>query len=201
MPLIRKDAGQTPPPPGKDLLVTGSIAERRAVARAMAEPAHVAALSAALAREQDQSVREAILTSLCRVASAESAAAIIPLIRSNEASVRRAALDALISMPDAVAVHLDELLADPDSDVRLLSCEIVRRLPADRATAILSKLLNEDAVVNVCATAIDVLAEIGTPAALPALRAAGARFTDQPFLQFAVQDAIERISAASAARD
>ena len=70
------------------------------------------------------------------------------------------------------------LLADPDADIRLLTCELARALPATEATPLLCALLDRDAEPNVCAAAVDVLAEVGGPEALPALARCAERFPD-----------------------
>ena len=57
----------------------------------------------------------------------------------------------------------------------------------------LSQVLLHDAAVNVVGAALDVLAEVGTPASLPALRSAAERFADDAYIGFAVDLAIERI--------
>jgi HEAT repeat protein len=194
MPLVRKTTGAAPPPPPPITaaqLLSGTREERWAAARTLAD---VPALGRALAQEEDATVREAILTSLCRIATPDAVAAIVPGVRSDDAQVRRSALDALISMPAAAAPHLGALLADNDPDVRLLSCEVVRALPAEKATSLLCDLLRTEREVNVCASAVDVLTEVGTADALPALHALSARFPGEPFLQFAAQAAIERIA-------
>ena len=49
--------------------------------------------------------------------------------------------------------------------------------------------------INVCAAAIEVLAEVGSPAALPFLAECGRRFRGAPFLEFAIAIATERINA------
>ena len=49
-----------------------------------------------------------------------------------------------------------------------------------------------------CAAAIDVLTEVGTPEALPALEKCAVRFAATPFLPFAISMAITRISGAKA---
>ena len=121
----------------------------------------------------------------------------MPCLRSDDASLRTGALDALRAMPRrAVAPHLPRLLADPDADVRLLSCELVRDLPAERGQrgccAICSTRETE---TNVCAAAVEVLAEIGGPEALPALARCAERFADDPFLAFAIKVATDRIGA------
>jgi HEAT repeat protein len=198
MPLVRKTSATPPPPPPTSAGLHAKIpSERWEAARAMTSAGDVAALGAALATERDASVREAILTSLCQIATPESAAAIIPGVRSDDASARRAALDALVSMPQAAAPHLPALLSDADADVRLLSCEIVRGLPSEQATQLLIIVLRTDAVANVCIAAADVLAEIGNHRALEALDAAEARFPREPFLKFAIEAARDRIAGAS----
>jgi HEAT repeat protein len=197
MPLVRKTAAPPPPPPPSGGLQSESPTERWAAARAMTSVEDVQALSAALETERDASVREAILTSLCQVATPESAAAVILGVRSDDASVRRGALDALISMPSATAPHLPALLSDPDVDVRLLSCEIVRALASEEATQFLIPVLESDTAVNVCIAAADVLADVGTVDALDALDAAEARFPNEAFLKFAIEAARERIAGAT----
>ena len=197
MPLIRKSSDTTAPHPAgsANALRDGTTDARWAAARALTAPADVDALSAALNTEQDPRVREAILTSLARIGDAPSAQAVIPLIRSEDASVRTAALDSLRAMPQAVGESLSGLLADPDPDVRLLACELVRALPSASATQLLCDLIQDDAEANVCAAAIDVLAEVGGPDALPALDRCAARVPDEPFLVFAIRVAGDRISA------
>src|SRR5690349_16145141 len=100
MPLIRKSAGPSGPvtTPTAGLLRVGSPDERWAAARSLTTPADVAALGAALADEREARVREAILTSLASIATAESAAVVIPYVRSDDANLRTGALDALGAM-------------------------------------------------------------------------------------------------------
>jgi HEAT repeat protein len=156
-------------------------------------PSEVETLADFLRREDDPTVREAIFTSLARTASPESVAVVLPYLRSDDATRRTEALDALRAMPGAVAPQMGALLQDPDPDVRLLACEIARDLPADEATVLLSALLDRELEVNVCASAVEVLAEAGEPEALPALTRAAARFQGEAFLSFAIKAAADRI--------
>ena len=80
---------------------------------AAAQPGGVALLAAALTRESDPRVLEAIFTGLARAATAESAAVVVPFIRSEDASLRAAALDALRAMPGASRPHIAGLLTIP----------------------------------------------------------------------------------------
>lgn len=199
MPLIRKQGEDSPAPQPAPVevlyaLANGNQEERWAAARAAAHmEGCVDALSSALAREADANVREAILTSLITIGSPRSIEAIIPLVRVDDAGLRTAALDALRTKPQLVREYLPALLNDEDSDVRVLSCEIVRGLPTELATPMLCALLKSEEEANVCAAAIDVLAEVGSSEAMPVLEECALRFAEFPFLVFAIQIARERV--------
>jgi HEAT repeat protein len=206
MPLIRRATDPsppaTPPEPAEVLaaLAGGTGEARWAAARAAADlPGGAQALGRALGQERDRRVREAILTSLARLRTAESALAVLPHLRSDDADLRNGALDALRAMPDATAPHLRNLLRDDDPDVRLLACELARHQPADAATEQLCALLEDEREANVCAAAVEALAEVGTAVALPALARCAERFRDNEFLRFAVKVAAARIGPPPAA--
>jgi len=206
MPLVRK-GGATPSPTAdrrsaEERLRNGTSDERWAAARALSGQAQaVKSLSAALAIEPDARVREAVLTSLARIDTAQSAEAILPLIRSDDADLRTGALDALRLMPRALEANLAGLLGDPDADVRLLACDLAREIPPPTATRLLCDLLVGEREVNVCAAAVDVLAECGGPEALPVLSACADRFADVPFLAFSLRIAGDRICGQSPSHD
>jgi HEAT repeat protein len=173
-------------------------AERRwAAARALAGRAEaVQPLAAALAGETVPRVREALMTALMRVGDAASVKAMLPFIRSQDAGLRAAALEVLQALPAAIAPFMPSLLRDGDSDVRLLATELARNMSGVEATRLLCELIEHEQHPNVCAAAIDVLTEVGTPDAIPALKKCALRFSATPFLPFAIQTAIARISAA-----
>jgi HEAT repeat protein len=125
----------------------------------------------------------------------------LPYLSSDDASLRTGALDALRAMPDATAPHIQKLLGDVDADVRLLACELVRNQPSGDATRLLSAILATERQANVCAAAVEVLAEVGGPELLPLLAECAARFPDDPFLGFAIQIASERIGSQASTRD
>lgn len=201
MPLVRKPSSpaEIPAPDvrkSSKLLAGGSDDERWDAARsATLLPDALAVLTDALARERVPRVREAIFTALAKIGSSESAALALPYLRSDDASQRTAALDALRAMPAAAAEHLPRLLEDPEADVRLLACEIARWLPADHASRMLGELIERELNTNVCAAAVEVLAEAGNAASLPVLAQCAARFPEDPFLIFAVKVARDRIGS------
>ena len=199
MPLIRKgDAEPSAPIGGAGdviaALTNGTNDQRWAAARAAGDiPGGVQALGRALGAEADARVREAFFTSLMRARSLEAVDAILPHLRSDDAKLRAGALDALRGMAGTAAPRLAALLSDPDADVRLLACEILRDLPSAEATPLLCRLLEREDQVNVCASAVEVLAEIGGPDVLPALSACAARFQNEPFLIFSIKAASARL--------
>ncbi len=204
MPLIRKGASETPvtgpfdPERAAVLLREGSAEERWAAARGLAAtPGAARLLGDALASESDERVREAIFTSLARIGGAESLDAVLPCLRSDDANLRTGALDALKLLCAAAPDRLGALLRDSDVDVRILACDLAREAPPGEAAKFLEAVIEADPEVNVCAAAVDVLAEIGSAENLPSLARCAARFPDQPFLAFAARVASERIGAAS----
>ena len=206
MPLIRRDPAARPAEASNaadpfEGLGAASPDARWSAARAIgADPKAVAALGSALSGEQDGRVCEAIFAALARAATNESAKAVLPCLRSDEAALRTGALDALRAMPKAALAIFPDLLSDPDPDVRLLSCEIARSLPPTEATAQLCALIEHEVEVNVCAAAIDVLAEVGDSSALTPLDRCAARFAHQPFLSFAIKATRKRIADCQDAR-
>lgn len=201
MPLIRKPDVLIAAPPADlegalDALTRGTTEERWLAARQAAQlPASARALGAALAAEQDMRVRETIFTSLVAIGTAESTEQLLPFLRSDDAPLRGGALDALRAMRGAVLPRLAQLFQDPDSDVRLLACELTRNLPSEQASRLLCTLLTSEREENVCASAIEVLAEVGDGDAVPALAQCASRFENSPFLQFAIKATIARLRA------
>ena len=200
MPLIKGGRGSAAPnvmTPAPAALDSSDAESRWAAARALAGRAEaVPELAAALKRETVPRVREAILTSLIRIGGTASAEAIVPYLRSEDAGFRAAAIEALQALPSAIAPIMVQLFSDSESDVRLLATELVRNMNASDATRLLCYLIEHEPHPNVCAAAVDVLAEVGTPEALSTLEKCAVRFAATPFLPFAISMAIARISGA-----
>jgi HEAT repeat protein len=206
MPLVKRDppaaaatAKMSADEPASALaaLASPDPETRWSAARSLGDrPEAVPALAVALDMERVPRVREAIMTALMRVGDDASVRALLPCLRSQDASLRGEALEALQALPDAISPFLQALLTDDDSDVRLLATELVRNIPPADATQSLCRLLEDEQHPNVCAAAIEILAEVGTLDAVPALRGCAARFSSIPFLTFAATSAIARISDA-----
>jgi HEAT repeat protein len=207
MPLIRRPTDAAAPPGGPDLQAAGAGLRspdpevRWKAARALgAFPGATADLGDAAMAEADPRVREAMFTSLARIGTAQSVAVLIPHVRADDAERRTGAMDALKAMPAVLGPALPELLRDPDPDVRVLACDLARELPSGEATALLAQVLDAESEVNVCAAAVDVMADVGSPDALGPLRRCARRLGD-PFLDFAITIACDRIGEQAPDRD
>lgn len=179
---------------GTPTLSAPLAADRRAAVYAMAGLAgSIPVMAQMLHTESDLSVREALMHVLANDASVVAVDALTQCLRSEDAALRNQALDFLKGMPTAVEPFMDALLRDPDSDVRILAVNMLDALPNKAAQAWLIELLEREKHINVCTAVVDVLAEIGTEEALPALLALKDRFPSEPFLKFAVDLTVRRI--------
>jgi HEAT repeat protein len=150
------------------------------------------ALAAAFQSAANPAERARLLSGLIQ---AGDPAPLARLLRAEDAAMRAGALGALRIIAPAALPLLPALLTDADPDVRVLATEIALGLPGEIATGVLIPVLLHDTHQNVCAAAVEVLAEAGTSAAVPALHALAARFPGNDFLAFAAEEAAGRLSA------
>jgi HEAT repeat protein len=175
-------------------LQEGNAEQRRWAARDLAHhPGSAPALGQCLLSEHDASVREALFISLASIGDDAAAGALLPLLRSDEAALRNGAIESLAGMPAAVTPRVAALLADEDPDVRLFTVNLLGELRHAQVLPWLLNVLQHDSELNVVAAAIEVMAEIGQPEHVAALRAARQRFAHDAFIGFAADTAIERI--------
>jgi HEAT repeat protein len=196
MPLIRNESDKataSAPRQAFSSLASASPDERWAAARAARDPAAIPSLGEALAHERDARVREAIFTALARIGTSDSASIVLPYLRLDDANTRTGAMDALRAMQDACRPYLPELLADPDPDVRMLACDLVRDAGGAEGPRWLCALIEAEPQANVCAAAVEALGEIADETAEPSLSRCAERFPDDPFLGFAIKVVANRL--------
>jgi HEAT repeat protein len=171
---------------------------RRWAARDLVEcPDAAPALAARLVVERDLSVREVIFSTLVEMGVPSSIDTLIECLRSDDASLRNEAVEAMKQLPDVVAPFMSRLLADPDPDTRIFSVNVLESLRHPNVEAWLIDVVTGDPHVNVCGTAVDLLAEVGTENAAEAIDALKARFPDEPYIQFSADIAMNRIRKGS----
>jgi HEAT repeat protein len=168
---------------------------RRTAAQALAGVADaVPALLAALDAESDRAVRSAMLGALAATGSEDAVAGLADCLRSEDAWLRNAAIDLLRTLPARVAPVLAHLLVDWDSDVRILAVSVLDALRHPQVEEWLLQLIDADADLNVCGAALDVLADVATPAAREPVERLVARFAGEPYMEFAGRLVLSRIA-------
>lgn len=170
---------------------------RRWAARDLAaHPEAAEAVCTRLTEEPDSSVRAVLFTTATQLGGMAVVQGMIHLLRSEDAALRNGAIEVLASLPGAVAPKIDSLLHDPDSDVRIFTVNLLGDLRHPKVPQWLSQVLMQEPEINVVGAALEVLAEVGVPDTLPALRAARSRFADEAYIGFSVDLAIQRIESA-----
>lgn len=158
-------------------------------------PEAAAALVAQLRRETEHSVLQVILTSLTAIGDDTAVQGLIDCLYLEDAMLRNAAIEVLKELPDQVAPFMDRLLQDPDPDVRIFAVNVLESLRHPRVEDWLIEVISQDPHVNVCATAVDLLGEVGSDQSRAALVALKQRFAEEPYIQFAADLALKRIEA------
>lgn len=175
-------------------LENASPAARRWAARDLADCREASgALVSRLQREDDVSVREVILTTLTALGDEVAVAGLVACLRSEGAALRNEAIEAMKQLPDEVAPIMRGLLADPSPDVRIFAVNILESLRHPEVEHWLIEVIDQDAQLNVCATAVDLLGEVGSIAAREPLLRLKARYAEEPYIQFATDLALKRI--------
>lgn len=152
-----------------------------------------ATLCQRLEQEEDSAVREVIATALAKIGGPEVVSGIIELLRSDDAALRNLVIEILKEIPQDLEGHIEPLLRDSDPDVRIFAVNIMGLTTHPKLEQWLISILEEDPHVNVVATALDQLCEIGTEASLPALALVRKRFPQDPFILFSAEMAEKRI--------
>lgn len=175
-------------------LASADPSTRRSAAKQLLEyPGATKILCEHLERDASISVRSIILSGLMRNHSREAAEALVGLLRSEDVNLRNSAIEALQEMPDEVGPHIEELLSDSDSDVRIFTVNVLSALRHPNIRSWLRQVLEHDGHVNVCAAAIDALVEAGELDDIPLLEDMSSRFPGVPFIAFAAEAGIRRI--------
>ncbi|MGB9791880.1 MAG: HEAT repeat domain-containing protein [Thermacetogeniaceae bacterium] len=159
------------------------------------DPERIKKLVEVLEREGSRAVREAAAVALISIGTEEVAEEVARLLRSGDPYARNTASDILQCIGEPAEGVLAGLLSDPDPDVRSLAVRAVGRGDLRSAVRLLREVVLSDGDINVVASAAEFLGVKGETAEdAEALRAARQRFSD-PFLDFVVDEALEKMRA------
>jgi hypothetical protein len=200
MPLIRPsaDAPNAARPETIELRLEqhaeSEIDQRRRAARDLSrDPAAISIIAERLECEPEPRVRDALFGSLVDIGGTKAAELLARIIRSDDASLRGGAIEGLKRLSTDAVAALDALMGDTDTDVRILAIEVTRAWPRELAMPRLRRVFEQEPHINVCIAAVDVATEVGNQDLLVALHGLRTRFAGEPFLEFAVDVACDRI--------
>ncbi len=151
-------------------------------------------LLAGLLCSHNLGVQEAADRALRRIGGKEVVAAVKPLLRSDDAPSRNAAMDILRAVGAEDFPTLLELLHDADPDIRIFASDILGATDNRLAVAPLCEALLKDPEVNVRYQAAVSLGELAYHEAASCL---GKALGDDEWVQFAVIEALAKIRDAS----
>lgn len=146
-----------------------------------------------LKQETCKDVREAIFSALIRIGDEVAIRGLVECLRSEDTSLRNEAVEALKLLIEKAAPVVRNLLREKDPDVRIFAINIFESLKHPDVEDWLIELIERDPDVNVCATAVDLLAEIGTERCTEPMERLLERFSTEPYIRFVVERAIRRI--------
>jgi HEAT repeat protein len=118
---------------------------------------------------------------------------LVDCLRSEDVALRNEVIETFKRLNNEVAPILRSLLADPDPDIRIFAVNILDSERHPEAETLLIDVIERDRHLNVCATAVDQLCEVGTEAAIDPLARLKVRFPSEPYIQFAADLALKRI--------
>jgi HEAT repeat protein len=167
---------------------------RRHSARDMVHcPNAVDALANRLKQEEDVAVREAILDTLAKLKEPSAIDELVACLHGEDVALRNEAIEALKHISFDLSVTIRSLLSDQDADVRIFAVNILESRCEPDVESWLIDVIEQDENMNVCATAADLLCEVGTKAALDPLMRLKERFASEAYIQFASDLALKRI--------
>lgn len=176
------------------IIATGDARARRWAARDLvAFDGASEVLVSRLALETDPGVREAILLALTEIGDQDAIDGLVMCLGCEDVQLRNEAIGAMKHLPDQVAPIMETLLNNTDPDIRIFSVNVLESLRHPQVVPWLVKVIEQDPHVNVCATAVDLLGEVGNESAVTALHRLNERFPAEPYIQFAVSLALKRI--------
>lgn len=168
-------------------------ARRWAVRDLASQHEAISELVTRLGIEEDSSVRTAILSALAHLGGQEAIAGVVNCLRSEDAALRNEAIEVLKEVPNEIEPIIDNLLADADSDVRIFTVNILESLRHPNVEQWLIKVIEHDPHINVCATALDLLCEVGSELSVSAIKKLKTRFADEPYICFSADFVLKRI--------
>jgi hypothetical protein len=120
---------------------------------------------------------------------------LLKLLKSDNAYLRNIVIGYLREQGEKIENYVRKLLKDPDKDVRIFAVNILQDAGIENAREIIREFIQEEREINPLMTAVECLGEIGSEEDIPLLEKVKERFPNEPFVSFAVDNAIKRLSS------
>lgn len=115
------------------------------------------------------------------------------MLKSDNAYLRNMAIKFLQEFGIEAKPFLEKLMNDEDKDIRIFAINILGDVRYEDSVEMLRYFILKEKDVNAMMTAVDYLGEIGSEEDIPLLEAIKADYADEPYVQFAIDTAIDRI--------
>jgi len=119
--------------------------------------------------------------------------AILEILKSENAFLRNSAISLLQGYGKAIKYYIVKYLIGEDRDLRIFAINVLGDVKFAESRDMLVELIQKEQDVNVAMTAVDYLAEIGEIDDIPILESLKDRFSNEPYVVFAVNNAIRMI--------
>jgi HEAT repeat protein len=143
-----------------------------------------------LLRSSNLGVQEAVDMALRKIGGGRAVAAVIPLLRSDDAPVRNLSMDLLRALGSQDLPAIIKLLHDDDPDIRIFASDILGACDNPMAVAPLGEAMLKDPEVNVRYQAAVSLGDLGRSEAVRYLNQA---LADEEWVQYSVIEALAKI--------
>lgn len=137
-------------------------------------------------------IQEAAEYALRKIRGPKTVAALLPLLRNDDAPTRNVAMDVLREIAEDDIPALQEHLHDADPDMRIFIADILGYTKSKKASELLCDALLKDPEVNVRYQAAISLGTLAFPESVSALSQA---MHDEEWVQFAVVETLTKIHA------
>jgi len=118
---------------------------------------------------------------------------IFKMLKSDNAYLRNMAIKFLQEYGVEAKPFLEELMNNEDRDIRIFAINILGDVRYDDSVDMLRYFILKEKDINAMMTAVDYLGEIGSEEDIKLLEAIKNDFKDEPYVQFAIDTAIDRL--------
>lgn len=118
---------------------------------------------------------------------------VMELLKLSNAYVRNLGITILQGYGGAIKYYIVKFLIGDDRDLRIFAINVLGDVDFAESRDMLVELLEKEHDINVAMTAVDYMAEIGEVEDIPLLESIKARFNDDAYVVFGVDNAINSI--------